>query len=412
MKKLKILINAYTCSLNMGSEPGMAWNWCIHLSKHNELFIITEGEYRDNIESFMANYENKDNLHFYYVPVTPKVRKMAWNQGDWRFYYFYEEWQKRVLEVAKHIISEHDIDILHQLNMIGFREPGYLWKIKDIPFVWGPIGGLHQFPKSYLQGSDAKMKAFFNLKRVLNKSQIKYSTRVNNAIKRANKLISATPDSYNAIKKYKGKESIHIPDQGCFKYKIEPSSRFYNTTLQVAWVGKFDFGKQLHVALRAIAETKNKNIILNIYGSGSERQTNESKALAERLKIENQVIFHGFQSNSKIQQVMRESDLFFFTSVSEGTPTVVMEAISNALPVLCFDACGFGAVVDETIGIKLPLTNPAKSINDFAKQLNKLYADRTLLDNFSSNCKTVQEKYSWDRKALQVTELYQEIASS
>lgn len=396
----------------MGSEPGMAWNWCIHLSKHNELFIITEGEYRDNIESFMANYENKDNLHFYYVPVTPKVRKMAWNQGDWRFYYFYEEWQKRVLEVAKHIISEHDIDILHQLNMIGFREPGYLWKIKDIPFVWGPIGGLHQFPKSYLQGSDAKMKAFFNLKRVLNKSQIKYSTRVNNAIKRANKLISATPDSYNAIKKYKGKESIHIPDQGCFKYKIEPSSRFYNTTLQVAWVGKFDFGKQLHVALRAIAETKNKNIILNIYGSGSERQTNESKALAERLKIENQVIFHGFQSNSKIQQVMRESDLFFFTSVSEGTPTVVMEAISNALPVLCFDACGFGAVVDETIGIKLPLTNPAKSINDFAKQLNKLYADRTLLDNFSSNCKTVQEKYSWDRKALQVTELYQEIASS
>jgi hypothetical protein len=26
------------------------------------------------------------------------------------------------------------------LNMIGYREPGYLWKL-NVPFVWGPMGG-------------------------------------------------------------------------------------------------------------------------------------------------------------------------------------------------------------------------------------------------------------------------------
>ena len=29
---LSILINAYACSPEMGSEPGMAWNWCINLA--------------------------------------------------------------------------------------------------------------------------------------------------------------------------------------------------------------------------------------------------------------------------------------------------------------------------------------------------------------------------------------------
>ena len=46
---LSLLINAYACSPNMGSEPGMAWNWCANLANYCELHIITEGEFRDKI---------------------------------------------------------------------------------------------------------------------------------------------------------------------------------------------------------------------------------------------------------------------------------------------------------------------------------------------------------------------------
>ena len=66
------------------------------------------------------------------------------------------------------IIQQHHIDIVHQLNMIGFREPGYLWKIEDKLFVWGPIGGLKQFPDAYMQGAGLKMKLFNKLKNKIN----------------------------------------------------------------------------------------------------------------------------------------------------------------------------------------------------------------------------------------------------
>ena len=65
---------------------------------------------------------------------------MCWNQGDWRFYKYYKEWQWKTYLMAKDICKEEKIDVLHQLNMIGFREPGYLWKLSQengVPFVWG-----------------------------------------------------------------------------------------------------------------------------------------------------------------------------------------------------------------------------------------------------------------------------------
>lgn len=90
---LKILINAYACSPCMGSEPGMAWNWVSNLAKFCELYIITEGEFRDRIEEVVPTLE-----------------------------------QGKTYLMAKDICKVEKMDVLHQLNMIGFREPGYLWR--------------------------------------------------------------------------------------------------------------------------------------------------------------------------------------------------------------------------------------------------------------------------------------------
>lgn len=197
---LSILINAYACSPNMGSEPGMAWNWCVNLAKYCELHIITEGEFKNKIEAALPTLPQGNNMHFYYNPVSDEIRKMCWNQRDWRFYKYYREWQWKTYIMAEEIIKQHDIDIVHQLNMIGFREPGYLWKIENKPFVWGPIGGLKQFPNSYLEGAGIKMKLFNRIKNIINIYQIKHDKRVDQALKKADLLVSSIPDSYNAIK--------------------------------------------------------------------------------------------------------------------------------------------------------------------------------------------------------------------
>lgn len=401
---LKILVNAYACSPHTGSEPGMAWNWCAHLAKHCELHIITEGEFKAHIEKALETLPQAGNMHFYYNPVSAEVRIMCWNQGDWRFYKHYKKWQYKTYKMAIKICETQHIDIVHQLNMIGFREPGYLWKIKEIPFVWGPVDAKDKFPIAYLQGLPFKTKSIIYLKNLVTILQLRYSIRVRHAVKRASYVISASSNSQTSFKKYFNIDSPLLNETGC---SIKPySSKEANQMLgplHLLWVGKFDFRKQLKLALRAIANCQNKNVVLHIIGGRSDML----EAYAKKLGVSEHCKWHGIIPHAEVQALMQHSDLLFFTSVAEGTPHVVLEAIANRLPVLCIDTCGQGDVINTSVGRKIPLSNPEQSIKDFALQINILEGNRILVQEMAANCEQRQKELSWDEKARTMLDSYE-----
>ena len=419
---MKILINAYACSPGMGSEPGMAWNWVSNLAKFCELYIITEGEFRDRIEEVVPTLEQGKNMHFYYNPVSEEIRKMCWNQGDWRFYKYYKEWQWKTYLMAKDICKQEKMDVLHQLNMIGFREPGYLWKLSQengVPFVWGPVDAKDKFPVAYLDGASLKTKLFMRLKNFLTGIQLRYSGRVRAAAHQASVIFSASSNSQRSFKKYMGIDSPLLNETGCY---MEESTLMGKTdgeienrpiedknskeTFDVLWVGKMDFRKQLALALRSIAECAQPKMRLHIVGGGNAESYH---ILTSELGIENQCVWHGAVSHEEVQNLMQESDMFFFTSVAEGTPHVVLESIGNHLPVVCFDTCGQGDSVNESVGRKIALSHPSQSAHDFARILNELEGNRALLKQLSENCKQRQMELSWEAKARKVVEEYERI---
>lgn len=389
----------------MGSEPGMAWNWCVNLAKHCELHIITEGEFQNKIDAVLPSLPQGKNMHFYYNPVTEEIRKMCWNQGDWRFYKYYKEWQWKTYLIAKDICKQTHIDILHQLNMIGFREPGYLWKIPNIPFIWGPVDAKESFPIAYLEGASLKTKMFIQLKNAITKWQLRYAKRVHLTAKRASYVVSASSNSQYAFKKYFNIDSPLLNETGCYIQEHQIIDKSSKDSFDILWVGKLDFRKQLGLAIRSIAATQNPHIKLHIVGGGDKTSYQD---LVRKLGIENRCIWYGAISHENVQRIMQNSDVFFFTSVAEGTPHVVLEAIGNNLPVICFNTCGQGDSIDERVGRKIELSNPNISINEFAQLLNKLDNNRNLLKEMSENCKARQQELSWDSKALQMVELYKE----
>lgn len=410
---LSILINAYACSPGMGSEPGMAWNWCVNLAKYCELHIITEGEFRERIESVLPTLMQGKNMHFYWNPIggddaerCAEIRRMCWNQGDWRFYKYYRKWQWRTYEMAKDICAQRHIDILHQLNMIGFREPGYLWKIKDLPLVWGPVDAKEMFPVEYLDGAGWKAKTFMNLKNLITKWQLRHSGRVHEMVKRASVVVSASSNSQRTFKKYFGIESPLVNETGCNVVEKSQTDGMHKETFDLLWVGKMDFRKQFALAIRAVAMAYHHDLRLHVVGSGD---VSAYQKEAEKLGIMDLCIWHGVVSHEEVQYIMQQSDLFFFTSVAEGTPHVVLEAMGNNLPVLCFDTCGQGDVVNDKVGIKVPLTNPRQSVKDFAGKIEYLYSHRDVLKRMSDNCFERRKELSWDCKACKMVELYNQI---
>lgn len=405
---MKILINAYACSPDMGSEPGMAWNWCRHLAKHCELHIITEGEFKKKIEAVLPELSQSKNMHFYYNPVSENIRSMCWNQGDWRFYKYYKEWQWKTYLIGKRICEEKRIDVLHQLNMIGFREPGYLWKLSKetgIPFVWGPVDAKDKFPMAYADDANIKTKAFLWLKNAITCWQLRHSKRVREAAA-TGVVFSASSNSVRSFEKYMHICSPLINETGCTMIPNNVDKTKNTSTFDILWVGKMDFRKQLGLAIKAVAKVAQSDICFHIVGSGD---CTPYKQLAKEQGIGSQCVWHGVVSHNAVQQLMRQCDLFLFTSVAEGTPHVVLEAIANHLPILCFDTCGQGDVVNETVGVKIPLTNPSQSAEDLAKKLTYLHDHRECLESMSANCSKRQAELSWDKKAETMVRCYTKI---
>lgn len=410
-RKLNILINAYAVSPNWGSEPGMGWNWIINIAKHCNVFVITEGEWKEDIELALEKLPQRQNIHFYYNPVSPEIRKMCWNQGDWRFYWYYARWQKKTLEIARKIIAENHIDVMHQLNMIGFREPGYLWKIKDIPLVWGPVGGIANIPTAYLKGAGWKMNLFCRVKNFISDMQFRFHPRVRAAVKRST-MIAAMKEVQAATKMAYSKDIQVINETGTYPEQTEVENslaRNNHHELKVLWVGRFIDTKRLDIALNAVAKSNNSGITLTICGTGTEEQVNKYNALAESLGIENQVRWLGRVPHESIASLMKESDLFLFTSIVEATSTVVLEAISANLPILSFNTCGFGPIVDNFAGCTIPLTSPEKSAEDFATQLNYFYNNRDKLAEISELENSEAHTLSWDYKGQQISRIYRSV---
>ena len=406
---MNILINAYACAPNWGSEQGMAWHWITELAKMHNLYVITEGEWKKEIEEAVALLDVKDNIHFYYNPVSDKIRSMCWNQGDWRFYWYYRKWQKKTLTIARQICSEHRIDIIHQLNMIGFREPGYLWNIYDTHYIWGPVGGMEIVPLSYLSGMPLSKKTKYIVKNMLNHLQIRYSTRVCKAIHRADIVIAATQGTYNSFVKLHHIKPVYMNEAGCTILEQHTAHNFTKDQLDILWVGRFLDPKKLDIAIRTIAKVKDLPVFLHIVGSGSDTENAMYQQMADKMGISNNIKWYGKLANKKVQEMMNQMDLFLFTSVLEGTPHVVLEAITNCLPILCIDTCGQGQLVNEAIGWKVPLTNPQQNSTDFAAILRRIIINRDEIKQKSDNCKQRQRELSWENKLVTMNKIYQQL---
>ncbi len=82
---------------------------------------------------------------------------------------------------------------------------------------------------------------------------------------------------------------------------------------------------------------------LDIYGEGS--LVNELKALAEELKLENSVIFHG--NVPDIHEQIADAGMFVLSSNVEGMPNALLEAMMMGLPCISTSCTGAKEVIKD-----------------------------------------------------------------
>ena len=132
-----------------------------------------------------------------------------------------------------------------------------------------------------------------------------------------------------------------------------------------------------------------------------------------------------------VVQMLLLFDVFLLTSVAEGTPVVILEAISIEIPVVATDVGGVSEqVINGETGILVPPKNPeaisravirlalrARNVGfatlptyrDLAIAAHRIFSDATLAEKFSRNCKNVVKSvFSIERVVDRLELIYEE----
>ena len=406
-KRLKVLVSAYACDPDEGSEPGMGFNWVRHLAQHHDLWVlIEENRYRPAMTAYLDSHpEMKPHINFI------GIRRQRYGEAVWShlYYWTYMLWQWNAYCAARKLHEEINFDLVHQLNMIGYREPGFLWKLQ-VPFVWGPIGGHVQMPCRFLSSLGLQNGVYYGLRNILNWVQMHTSIRVRKAMKCAAMLIAATPEDRAAIKAIHHRDAKLVNETG-----VEYPWRHWNKAgwdgkrpLKLVWCGNFLAGKALPLGLHALSKVlKTSQVVMHIIGSGI--CESKWKKIAESLHLNSACIWYGMLPHSKALEVISTCDAMLFSSLKDATSTVVLEALQYGLPVICHDTCGFGAVIDETCGIKIPVRSPEHSISEFAVAILKLATNPDLLSQMSIGAVVKAGELAWPEIGRIMAGLYRAV---
>ena len=293
--------------------------------------------------------------------------------------------------------------------MTSYREPGYLWKL-PLPFIWGPIGGFVQMPWPFMRILGWKGAAFYSTRNIVNSLQMHLSIRVRAAMRRADAVLAATREDQLAIQKHFRKAAILINETGVTASPTMPLRCRHNEdrVLKLCWCGLLLGRKALPLALHALSRLQRElRVELDVIGDGPERDL--WVALAKKLGLDSIVRWHGWVNHEEALSIISQSDAMLLTSLQEGTPQVVMEALSFGVPVICHNLCGFGTVVDETCGIKIPAKGPVQSIEGFACAIGNLANSPALLARLSDGAIRRASELTWERKMDTIQSIYYKI---
>jgi glycosyltransferase involved in cell wall biosynthesis len=102
--------------------------------------------------------------------------------------------------------------------------------------------------------------------------------------------------------------------------------------------GVLNRGKNIEVLLKSLPKIGIKNLFLFIIGDGSTKEDThhleDLKEMTKELGLEKKVIFTGWLQKEEMWRIFRSADLFLLSSLNEGMPNVLLEALGFDLPCL------------------------------------------------------------------------------
>lgn len=417
---MRVLLCAYACLPEKGSEPGIGWSWARELSKlGHEVTVITRASGRGRIQKYIDNASADDqawlkNVSFEFFDLhmwcqfgmVERIfpfkfgKHFLWHIWHYPYHFF---WQIRVLGLARTLHARTGFDLVHLITLGTLRRSSFLGRLK-IPFLLGPVGGGERAPWKlrWDLGIGGWISDFVRDLSI-------YSSAINPFVwlmcRDATHIYVKTEESSRLIPPWaRGKASVQLElglNPG-FVYDLPAAGKGRSSMkpLRVLYVGRFLHWKGMDYGIRAFSElvkrTKQSHQLVMVGQGPSERRWRE---LVDRLGLSDLVQWIPWVSQSDLKGIYDSCDVLLFPSLHDSSGNVVLEALTHALPVVCLDLGGPGTIVTNSCGVKVPTNDQSGTevVGALADGLVEIASNPGFYAHLSEGARSRSLEFVWPR---------------
>ncbi|MDF9799667.1 glycosyltransferase involved in cell wall biosynthesis [Catalinimonas alkaloidigena] len=404
---MKILLSAYSCAPDAGSEPSCGWNWAVQLAGlGNQVWCFTAQSNKQVILNKLKTHP-VENLRFIFIELPYWLEKTKASQFFPLAYMHYLIWQYYAYKVAKAKHASIGFDIVHHVTFGSIQLGSHMWKL-PVPFVFGPVGGGEKIPQTLEKYSSSgalrdNLRSFMSF-------VIMNIFKSTNATSQASLVLATSCDTADVAKRLDAKNVKLFLDCGVsagFMPEITPKREVKNY-IDVLWVGRLLPQKGLDLVLDVFKRLgKNHNIRLTVVGEGP--MGDEYKKNVKKNDLEDIVSFVGTLEYSELREYYLSHHILMFCPLRNAFGIQILEAMACGLPVITLDQHGAGTLIPEGVCIKVN-PNDDSLIDRLKEALIKLAKNKRYRNQLSSNGLEYAKENSWLKKAQTMTSEYEKLS--
>jgi len=310
-------------------------------------------------------------------------------------------WIKRALRAGE------TFDIGHQILPQGMRHTTPLRKL-GFPYVVGPLGGGLKTPKGFEAEVQASKTMGARL-REIDDYRLRYDPLLRSGYAGADLVLGVAPYVEDRLAPVGIKRFHALPERGYGEFAPEHERQAEVGKLTLFHAGRTIRTKGLRDAVRAMARLRDlPNVQLISAGDGEDLEN--CKAEAESLGVADRITFLGKIPREEVEDYYASSDVFCFPSFREPMGGVFFEAMAHGLPIVTAANGGPDFLIDETAGIRVPVTTPEAFADGIADAVRKLAMDPALRLKLGQGSRERLRSFgSWDDKAELMLDFYRDI---
>ena len=197
-------------------------------------------------------------------------------------------------------------------------------------------------------------------------------------------------DQYTVIRS--GIDLNKYSNPGMMKQEIRQKLNLEANEIIIGTVTRFSVQKAPLDTILAFSEISKKgysNIKLLMVGDGP--LLNEAKILAKDLSLEDKIIFLGLRRD--IPLLLKAMDIFILSSLWEGLPRVIPQAMAAGVPVIATNIDGNSEIVKDKIsGILVEPNNPTQIAKSLIELIENIDYTKKIVEQAKSNLNEFDER--------------------